>query len=56
MTYDVVVRNSGFEVIQIRIQILTLLLTTCVTLGEVLKLSEPQFIHLLIGDNLTIAS
>lgn len=36
-TYDVVVRNTGFEVRQVRIQILTLPLTICVTLDELLK-------------------
>lgn len=55
-TYNVVVKNTGFEVRQVRIQILTLPLITCVTLDELLKLSEPQFLHLLNGDNLVIAS
>lgn len=36
-TYDVVVMNTGFEVRQVRIQILILPLTTCVTLDELLK-------------------
>lgn len=50
------VRNAGFEVRQIRIQILTLPLTTTVILDELPKLSEPQFLHLLIGDDLIAAS
>lgn len=50
------VRNPGFEVRQVRIQTLILPLTTCLTLDEVLKLPEPQFLRLLIGGNLIIAS
>ena len=44
-TYNVVVRNTGFEVRQVRIQVLTLPLTICVILDELNCLSLSFFIY-----------